>query len=236
MIAVDDAGAGYAGLRHLLALRPEVIKLDRQLIADIDVDESKRALTEMLGKFADRIDAWLLAEGIERAGELRVLADLGVPLAQGFHLGHPDRPWSDLAPAAAAQLRARPSTPRSDSLRAILQVAPSVRSTAEIGSLFDDPAVDIVVLVDVDGRPVGTVTADTSFLEAGEPGLRINVDTPVTDAAMRAITRSRGSRFGPLLVTDAAGRYAGVVHLERLIQAIATLADGPVRPPPTRIK
>ncbi len=57
LIAVDDAGAGYAGLRHLLQLRPSMIKIDRELIQDVDRDEAKRALIEMLGIFASRVDA-----------------------------------------------------------------------------------------------------------------------------------------------------------------------------------
>lgn len=79
LIAVDDAGAGYAGLRHLLALRPSIIKLDRELIKDVDLDEAKLALVEMVGTFAGRVDAWLLAEGVERAGELDALVSLGAP-------------------------------------------------------------------------------------------------------------------------------------------------------------
>jgi hypothetical protein len=57
LIAIDDAGAGYAGLRHLLALRPSLIKIDRELIQDVDRDEAKRALISMLGTFASRVDA-----------------------------------------------------------------------------------------------------------------------------------------------------------------------------------
>ena len=69
-IAIDDAGPGHTGLTQLLALRPALIKLDRALVRDIDHDEAKRALVEMLGTFAHRIEARLLAEGVERPGEL----------------------------------------------------------------------------------------------------------------------------------------------------------------------
>lgn len=64
LIAVDDVGSGYAGLTHLLALKPALIKVDRQLIQGIDGDEAKRALVEMIGTFASRIDSWVLAEGV----------------------------------------------------------------------------------------------------------------------------------------------------------------------------
>jgi EAL domain-containing protein (putative c-di-GMP-specific phosphodiesterase class I) len=92
LIAVDDAGSGYAGLQHLISPRPAIIKLDRHFVDGIDGDEAKRALVEMLGTFADRTDCWLLAEGIERPEELEVIAGLGVPLAQGYLLGRPAPP------------------------------------------------------------------------------------------------------------------------------------------------
>ncbi|NUR09846.1 MAG: EAL domain-containing protein, partial [Nocardioidaceae bacterium] len=55
LIALDDTGAGYAGLRHIVGIRPHVIKLDRYLIEGIAHDETKRALVEMIGGFASRV-------------------------------------------------------------------------------------------------------------------------------------------------------------------------------------
>ena len=96
-IAMDDAGTGYAGLSTLLTLRPEIVKLDRELITGIDQDPVKRALVEVFGDLAGRMDAWVLAEGIETEGELDALIALGVPLGQGFVLARP-------APAMPAAL------------------------------------------------------------------------------------------------------------------------------------
>lgn len=103
-IAVDDAGSGHPGLTRLRTLRPALIKLDRSLIKDIDHHETKRALVQMIATFAARIDAQLLAEGIENPGELAALARLHVPLGQGYHLGRPARPWT--------HSRSRASLPR----------------------------------------------------------------------------------------------------------------------------
>ena len=88
-IAVDDAGAGYASLNHVIQIRPDFVKLDRALVMDVDRDPAKHALVETFGVLAGRLDAWLLAEGIEREGEREVLAAMGVPLAQGFGLARP---------------------------------------------------------------------------------------------------------------------------------------------------
>ena len=105
LIALDDAGSGYSGLQRLLALRPDLMKLDRSLIDGIDHDEAKRACVEMLIVLAGRLDSWLLAEGIEQPGELRELIALGVPLAQGYLLGKPAAPWATLGAQTTAQIR-----------------------------------------------------------------------------------------------------------------------------------
>lgn len=90
-IAVDDAGAGFASLRHILRLRPDVIKLDRIFIEGVEEDPVKRALTTALVTFASDIDATLIAEGIATAGELDRLRALGVRQAQGRFLAEPTR-------------------------------------------------------------------------------------------------------------------------------------------------
>jgi hypothetical protein len=73
--------------------------------------------------------------------------------------------------------------------------------------------------------------ADTAEFGLVSPGMRVNLDTPLNEALARSMTRTKASRFEPLLVTDNAGRYAGVARLERMITALtdATGADGPRR-------
>ncbi len=88
-IAVDDAGAGYSGLQHVLHLRPDILKLDLDLTHGIDTDPARHALATALVGFADRIGAVLLAEGIETGEELAVLRTLGVAWGQGFYLARP---------------------------------------------------------------------------------------------------------------------------------------------------
>jgi EAL domain-containing protein (putative c-di-GMP-specific phosphodiesterase class I) len=88
-IAVDDTGAGYAGLSHLLRLRPEVIKLDIELTRDIDLDPLKYALGAALVSFAGEVGAVIVAEGIETPGELAMLRRLGIPWGQGYLLARP---------------------------------------------------------------------------------------------------------------------------------------------------
>jgi EAL domain-containing protein (putative c-di-GMP-specific phosphodiesterase class I)/DNA-binding NarL/FixJ family response regulator len=88
-LAIDDAGAGFASLRHILRLAPDFVKLDRTLIDDIEHDRSHQALAAGLISFARKIDATIVAEGIERDGQLRALRELGVSCGQGFLLARP---------------------------------------------------------------------------------------------------------------------------------------------------
>jgi EAL domain-containing protein (putative c-di-GMP-specific phosphodiesterase class I)/AmiR/NasT family two-component response regulator len=88
-VAIDDAGAGYASLHHILKLAPDIIKLDIGLTREIDRDPVKRALAVSLVQFARETDAVVIAEGIETASELATLRDLAVPWGQGFHIGKP---------------------------------------------------------------------------------------------------------------------------------------------------
>ncbi|MEL7131322.1 MAG: EAL domain-containing protein [Pseudomonadota bacterium] len=89
-LAIDDAGAGYSGLQQIVRLLPDIIKLDISLTAKIDQDVVRRSLSAALVSFAKEIGADIVAEGIETGDELLTLADLGVPLAQGYFLGRPD--------------------------------------------------------------------------------------------------------------------------------------------------
>jgi EAL domain-containing protein (putative c-di-GMP-specific phosphodiesterase class I) len=88
-VAIDDAGAGYASLHHILKLAPDIIKLDIALTREIDRDPVKRALAVSLVQFAKETDAVVIAEGIETPSELATLRDLAVPWGQGFHIGKP---------------------------------------------------------------------------------------------------------------------------------------------------
>ena len=97
-IAVDDAGAGYSSLQHILRLQPDIVKLDQGLTGSIDTDAAKRALASSMVSFAGEIGAVLVAEGIETEQQLRVLRELGVEWGQGYLLGHP----GPLSPTTAA--------------------------------------------------------------------------------------------------------------------------------------
>jgi diguanylate cyclase (GGDEF)-like protein len=106
-IALDDAGAGYAGLEQLMRLRPDVIKLDRGLISDVPGDPAALALLQALVGFARRIEATVCAEGIESADQLVALGDLDITYGQGYALARPAEGWPEVAPEVLRTLSER---------------------------------------------------------------------------------------------------------------------------------
>ena len=106
-IAVDDAGAGYAGLQQLMRVQPDLIKLDRSLVQSLDTDPAKQALVDAFVRFGRRTGAQVVAEGIETEEELRTLADLDVNYGQGYFLAKPGPPWAQISPWIAEKLLRR---------------------------------------------------------------------------------------------------------------------------------
>jgi EAL domain-containing protein (putative c-di-GMP-specific phosphodiesterase class I) len=102
LLAVDDAGAGFASFRHILELQPAFIKLDVSLVRGIDADPAKQALVAGMRHFARMTNRRLIAEGVETEAEAAAIGALGVRLAQGYLFGHP------------AELPERPSPPAFD--------------------------------------------------------------------------------------------------------------------------
>jgi EAL domain-containing protein (putative c-di-GMP-specific phosphodiesterase class I)/CheY-like chemotaxis protein len=90
-VAIDDAGAGFASLQHILELAPAWVKLDISLVHDIDADPMRQALVAGLAFFAQRSGQRLVAEGVERQEEADALMVTGVEFAQGHLFGRPSR-------------------------------------------------------------------------------------------------------------------------------------------------
>ena len=88
-LAIDDAGSGFASLRHIFALRPDYVKFDIEWVRGIDLDPVRRALVSGLVYFGKETGCELIAEGIETDAELAALRELGIQLGQGYLLGRP---------------------------------------------------------------------------------------------------------------------------------------------------
>lgn len=109
--AIDDAGAGYASLRHVTELRPDFVKLDARLIRGLTGDRARQALVRAMATFTAEIGAVLIAEGVEHLDDLDLLVRAGRPiLVQGHAVGRAGDPWP--TPSAPALERLQGTTPR----------------------------------------------------------------------------------------------------------------------------
>lgn len=207
MVAMDDAGTGYAGLSQLLTLRPHIVKLDRELITGVDTDPVKAALVEVFGDLAGRMDTWVLAEGIETDAELDTLIRLGVPLGQGWALARP-------APSMLEEL------PHA--------VVDHIRTTA-LRSSFEGYVASLVRPVEIGAeRATGLVSLDTHGRAAAvrvqggpwSPAMLVSPSTRIVDAARRAMTREVQHRYAPLVCTDGQGQVIGTVAIDDLLLAL----------------
>jgi EAL domain-containing protein (putative c-di-GMP-specific phosphodiesterase class I) len=88
-VAVDDAGAGFAGLSHVVRVVPDLIKLDIGMIAGIERDPAKRSLVSAVSTLARATGSAVVAEGIETREQLVTLRTLGIDFGQGYLLGRP---------------------------------------------------------------------------------------------------------------------------------------------------
>jgi EAL domain-containing protein (putative c-di-GMP-specific phosphodiesterase class I) len=216
LIALDDAGSGYSGLQQMATVRPQIVKLDRALVADADADPVRMALAEMLGEFAGRIDAWLLAEGLETAAELAAFARLGVPLAQGWLLGRPAPGFAPLAPEVVAVVRAQVARARLTE-----SVASLIRPVRQIAADEAVTGIPPAVVVGPLGDPQSVLLADPRTAEpyTAPVSLRVHPSADVVETLQRALTRPTSHRFEPVICTDPTGAVLGLLRVEDLASA-----------------
>lgn len=213
LVALDDLGAGWAGLQTLLRLRPDLAKIDRSLVDHIDTDPAKQAMVQMLGDLTGRMDAWLLAEGIERPEELVELIRLGVPLGQGYLLGRPGPAMIGELPTALRQVITDEAarTQLDDVVAGLVDPAPRLDPGEHVG--------DTTTAVVVDGydRPAG-LWFDGRLLD--DP-LRIKPSESVAAVAQRMADRTGPGRQAPAVVVNGQGSVIGMLDTNRLLGHMA---------------
>ncbi len=245
-VAIDDAGAGHNSLRAVTEVRPHYIKLDMSLVRDIDRDRAKNALVSAIIIFARRIDAKVLAEGIETVEELATLIEIGVEYGQGFLLARPSSVFAEPKPEIAAFIRERASagrtapTPKRMTVSAVTRRAPALSPTAytmEVMEIFDrNPDLDSVVLTD-SGAPVGLVSRTKLYerlshqfgysiyakrpvrLVMDDSYLAVDVNDSIDDVARKVVHRRRSEMYDEIVVLEN-GAYSGVVSVRDLLHTM----------------
>src|SRR5215207_2325890 len=102
LVAVDDAGAGFTSLEYVAAIRPDFLKLSRDMVAGVDADATRQAVLRATAAFAREVGARVVAEGVERPEELAALRAMEIDYGQGWLFGKPGPAWPEDSPCARA--------------------------------------------------------------------------------------------------------------------------------------
>lgn len=219
-IAIDDVGSGYSSLKHVMEIRPNFIKLDRAFVTGCHLDPARAALIEMIGTIAGRLDAWIVAEGVETQPELEELARLEVPLVQGYHLGRPVPAMEPLSEQARLNVRAtavlRSSAPGIEKL--VERCATAASSDQAFFQMESDPEQHFVLAVDQWRRPTALIERHPLLgVRSIDSVLRVQAESEIREVLHRALARPASLRFDPIAVVNGRGEAVGAVRMDRLI-------------------
>lgn len=248
-IALDDAGAGHAGLQTMVAIEPDFVKIDRSLVSGCDQHPGRQAALEALVLFGQRLSTTLIAEGIETEAELRTVRTLQIPWGQGYLLGRPaplaSPPDTNVLGTPRHEIglsRPSPSAlPQTEegTISALVRQCPRIARDVSVQVAVDllSPGRNEAIVVVDEGKPWGVVERGPLIEILARPYgrdlllhkhvgavaetriLKIDVSTPLDDAARAAMARSSDTVYQHVIATRD-GLLAGVVSVRQLIDAI----------------
>lgn len=245
-IAIDDAGAGYSSLQAIAELRPDYIKIDRSLIHNIHQDKMKEILLESLVLLAQKINAAIIAEGIETYEELNAVIRLGVQFGQGFLLGRPQPELISVSQDVRAHILNEKSR-KSDSSGIGIMVGTIVHlvktfsedvQVSEVTHYFNRFEVEQGVVIVRGDKPVGIVMRDKLFqILASQYGVSLFWNKSITkvmdgypliveenalveDVSRLAMTRAH-NRIYDLVVVTRQGSLIGIVTIQSILDTMS---------------
>lgn len=249
-IALDGVGAGNYPLTMIAGVKPDLIKLDREVVGGLPHQGGCLAVLEALLRLAVRIGAQLVAEGVERPEQLATLRQYGVRLAQGNLLGPPNRrpstylPISGIAefraPVFPTPAHALPGTQITDFMHPAVTLPLSATGEEVRTILRDRPTISGVVLLDADGKPRCTLDRNRFLLAvSGAYGYALYAqreaarlgDEPRTldyrSNTLAALELVRSSvahrRYDDIILVDCDGRCTGAVCVGDVIHNVAQM-------------
>lgn len=247
-IAIDDVGAGTSGLNRIMALRPQWLKLDRELVERVDADPFRQNLIDFLLNFARISGVRVIAEGIERAAELTALVDLGVGYGQGFLLGRPGEPGAPIAEDVRSLMRDRrrrldgthKRSARTITVAEVMRQAVTADAlcTAKEAALCLRAGADAGGLVVIDESRILGWCPRRRCLDAGEsspastlaslvrPGAPpVEPHAPLLDALRAGAAQADSEGMDPMIVADQGG-VVGVVTVPDLLRGAVRMGEG----------
>lgn len=250
-IAIDDAGAGHSGLRMLAETRPQFVKIDMELVRDIDNDSLKRSLMKAFYEFALTTNIRIIAEGIETREELHTLIDIGVHYGQGYYLQPPAAQFLDIAEGVKEEIMVRNERKRAESFQTPLtmpigelcrqdQAFPTTLTGLQITEMFHKYQKLMGIPIVEEGKPVGLVMRDCLFAQlATQYGVAVYMNrpiqllmdknplvvdyhTPLEQVTEFALAREEARLYDYILVTKES-RYHGITTVKDLLSKTTQL-------------
>lgn len=249
-IAIDDLGAGYAGLRAWEEIRPDYVKVDRHFIDGIDIDKTKQAFVQSIAQIADGLDCKVIAEGIETVEQLNTVKQIGLVAGQGFFLGRPSRNFITVLPdinnhqtttspikqCASMKNSSKPLTVR-DFTEAAVSIEPTDNFTDIVDLFRGKKNLDYLPVVDQQ-RPVGAISRrmilDMLFypfgseLNAKKTALQlmnpqpvvITIDDQLDDVNYQLAQLKEDDELSHFIVVEN-GCYRGLCKIQALLSKLA---------------
>jgi len=244
-IAIDDVGSGYSGLNLVTSVRPNFIKLDLNLVRNIDKDEIKQLLCKAMVDFGRNADIKLIAEGIETQEELETLIKLDVDFGQGYFLGIPRGSFAGIAPEKIKFIQDQQSKRYVEGVRS--SVYPTIGGLSKTGYVFSpnekvekiyetmrlNPTITEFTVVE-NNVAVGFMTkAALVEIFGGQYGfslnhkkniqqiiktdfLRVSCNMSVDQVSRLAMQRPFERLYNPIVV-EKEGEYSGIVTIKDLL-------------------
>ncbi|WP_353981199.1 bifunctional diguanylate cyclase/phosphodiesterase [Salinicola endophyticus] len=242
-IALDDLGDGYAGLRLWSQLNPDYVKLDRHFVSGLDRDRVKRRFVRSIVDIAHSLGSRVVAEGVEREGELQALVELGADFYQGWLFARPSPTPQDQRAQLETQLVALAAARRQSvavtEIRRLSVALPTLSigtRVAEAAECFSRlPSANALAVVDQRHQPLGLLGRQQLMTLLGkrygfdlhgrqpvetvmqQRALCVEAGEPLEQVSRKVTGRDESMRDEDFIITDA-GRYLGIGHVINLLQ------------------
>jgi diguanylate cyclase (GGDEF)-like protein len=245
-IAIDDLGSGYAGLRSWAEICPDYVKIDRHFITNIDTDIIKQEFVRSILEIAKSLNCQVIAEGVETAGELQIICQMGITYAQGYYLSRPlPKPPvhidSDILRCDTCYNFSHLKR-QSQSIGSLCKSAPTASSKTKTGDVIDlfrkSQHIQAIAIIDNDipqgmvyrntlleifsgrfGRDLHSKKSISNFIQST---LIVEHDTAVEDVS-RIITDDTQLDFAQDFIITKNNKYLGIGQIRDLLKTITQL-------------
>ncbi|MDR2593416.1 MAG: GGDEF domain-containing protein [Fibromonadaceae bacterium] len=250
-IAIDDVGSGYSGLNVINDIKPDIIKLDMNLIRNIDKDETKQFLCKAMIGFGKNAEIKIIAEGIETEEELQMLIKLGVDFGQGYFLGIPRKSFEDIAPEKISMIEKYHSKKYVEKFKNSIYpsigylsrkgycLSPNEKSEDVYEMLRLNPTITEFTIVEHEvavgfmtrftlneifsGRYGYSLYSKKKILElANNNFLKVNHNMSIDYVSRIAMQRPFERLYNPIVV-EQEGKYLGIVTIKDLLDSITRI-------------